>query len=548
MRLTLLGLCAILSLALYLRAYHLSDRTIWFDEAFSYCMVERFSWWEMIDRTGRDVHPPFYYIVLRCWTACVGTSPVGLRSLSVAMGGATIIGFYFFCRDVFSAGCLDKNKRLQQCARSAALLAALLIAVSPSHIRWSYEARMYTLTTALLAFSTWMLVRALHSPGAVGGWWAAYCPTATAMLYTHNYAIFSFAAQIICVAGYFCRRRHRALSGPALLRAGGAFAVTIAIYSPWVEVLLRQKARVQTDYWIQPTGWLSVPQAWMSLLFPHNSARSGSDLEALATAGCLLAAIAVFVLRGGAGRWLVASMIVLPVALSVIVSFVSVAIIVDRYFILAYMFLLCGAARLVASMPRIGSGIALVLLVAESGAALLNYNKSVDVASAPGMRGAMEYIMARHKSGEPIVVLHPCIYLSARYYARGTATHLYATHLSLSHYTGGPVLREDDFWFDDDLPRRRGSLIWVIDTTGLRMPGTRQHLPRCWELRGDPTKYRAPFWFEGEVTVSYYERRDGSASPPRGSDQSPPKAQPAVGGRRGNGAEGRRRDLWRPAQ
>src|SRR3972149_1572681 len=84
-KIAILLLIGVLGVGAGLRMYLISERSMWFDEASAFTSIGEFGWGEMIERCGRNVHPPLYYIVLRLWAACFGESVVALRSLSVLL-------------------------------------------------------------------------------------------------------------------------------------------------------------------------------------------------------------------------------------------------------------------------------------------------------------------------------------------------------------------------------------------------------------------------------------------------------------------------------
>jgi mannosyltransferase len=504
---------AIVALGLYLRVYHLGDRPIWFDEAFSYTLIHDFSWRQMVERTAADVHPPFYYAVLRCWVGCFGTSPVAMRSLSVVLAGATIALFYFLCRDAFCSVAPPAGEHSSRLARRTGLISALLIAVSAAHIQWSYETRMYTLATALLALSTWALVRALRSPQRTAAWWTCYSLSAAALLYTHNYGLFSVAAQWLYLAGHFACHNHGwrgMLADRRFRQAAVAVACAAALYVPWLPALEAQKSRVQADYWIPAVDAWSVPEAWLSLLWPTNRSRAGTHLQAAAAAAALVGVVMLTMWHGSEGRSLLACMIICPIAMAVIVSLMSVSIVVGRHFLLAYMFVLCAIARLAAALPRPERVVVVGLLLLNSVGALARHRNSLRTDAAPGIRGAVEYVLEHRRADEPIVVMHPCIYFSARYYVGEQAlTRLYLDGRQPLHYTGGPILRAQDCWNREYLDNLGPSRIWVLDTTGFGTgfrQSTLSSLPSDWRLVGRSESFRGVNFFEGVVRAARQER------------------------------------------
>ncbi len=123
----------ILGLALFLRVNDLARQSLWADEGNSVVLAGR-SFGEIAQAAALDIHPPLYYWLLSLWTRLFGTSEVAVRSLSVVLGVATVWLVYLLGRRLFG--------------QVAGLVAAFLLAISPLHVFYSQEARMY----ALLAF------------------------------------------------------------------------------------------------------------------------------------------------------------------------------------------------------------------------------------------------------------------------------------------------------------------------------------------------------------------------------------------------------------
>jgi uncharacterized membrane protein len=159
-RVTTACLVAVFLVAATLRSWRLGERSLWFDEASAYTSASQFGWIEMVERAGRNVHPPLYYAALRLWMGAFGEQPNGLRSLSVVLGLATIGALYLLCRDSPRL-CRRATPEEDATARAIGVTAAAFLAVASYHIVWSQQIRMYTLGTFLTALSSWALLRAL---------------------------------------------------------------------------------------------------------------------------------------------------------------------------------------------------------------------------------------------------------------------------------------------------------------------------------------------------------------------------------------------------
>lgn len=123
--------------------------SVWFDEAFS-AMIVRHSFIDIARYTANDVHPPLYYWLLKLWTMVWGHSPLALRSLSLVLLLVAMTVVFVFVRRVFG--------------RLAAVVSLLLISIAPMLIRYSEEARMYTMTLAIVVAATSVLYEATRRP------------------------------------------------------------------------------------------------------------------------------------------------------------------------------------------------------------------------------------------------------------------------------------------------------------------------------------------------------------------------------------------------
>jgi Dolichyl-phosphate-mannose-protein mannosyltransferase len=147
-----LGLTTLLAFAL--RVVRLDFQPLWWDEGYSVFFATR-DVPTMLSRTAVDIHPPLYYALLQAWILLVGKSDVGLRLFSVGIGVAAIPLMYSFVSKLF-------NMR-------TGLIAAVVLSLSPLHVYYSQEVRMYGLV-ALLALMSMTLQMALLNSSRVHKW------------------------------------------------------------------------------------------------------------------------------------------------------------------------------------------------------------------------------------------------------------------------------------------------------------------------------------------------------------------------------------------
>ncbi|MBI3286892.1 MAG: glycosyltransferase family 39 protein, partial [Chloroflexi bacterium] len=171
------GLAAIFSLGIALRLFRLGDQSLWLDEAFS-VTLSRKPVLEMLRLIVlSDSHPPLYYLLLHFWMI-LGDSEVLVRLLSALLSGASILTMYALGRAMYS--------------HSVGLTAALILALSPFHIWYAQEARMYALLSLGVLASAYFLVRALQTNHVKH--WTGFVFTTTLALYSDTGAIWYVAA------------------------------------------------------------------------------------------------------------------------------------------------------------------------------------------------------------------------------------------------------------------------------------------------------------------------------------------------------------------
>lgn len=233
---------ALSALAFTLQIWHLGGQSLWYDEGFSVWLASR-PLIEILARTAADIHPPLYYVFLAGWIDLTGSSEFSLRYLSVMAAVVTIPLMWVLGRRTLG--------------ERSGTIAALLVAISPLWLWYARDARMYTIVTALVVASTWVLLRWIDRPNRAT--LVVYVVLNVLAIYTHFFAWFIIAAQ----AGFGvlwmlsdAERRQR------LLPLIGAWSVTFLAYLPWLRfVLIRLGA--DRSYW---EGTLSISRVIETML------------------------------------------------------------------------------------------------------------------------------------------------------------------------------------------------------------------------------------------------------------------------------------------
>lgn len=238
-------LIGILLLALGLRLWDLDAKSLWQDEIFTTAIASA-------ENTPSQVAsialyntplpaPPLYFVVTHCFLH-VGDSDFVLRFPALLFGVLGVATIYTLGARLFG--------------KSEGLVSAFLLSISPLHVRYSQDARFYSLLTFLSLLSLYFLYRGVFENKR--RWWTGFVLCSILNVYTHLFAFFVLLAQTVFVAGLWLagalmsvRRWRSPEEGSDLRRRevgvdrrmGLAFVLSLAVvglaYTPMVPHVLR---------------------------------------------------------------------------------------------------------------------------------------------------------------------------------------------------------------------------------------------------------------------------------------------------------------------
>ncbi len=169
------------------------------------------------------VHPPLYYLLLKAATSIWGAGALGLRSLSLLCGIASI-------------GLIALLGRRLPGSRWCGLLAAVGLAVGRYHVFYSQEARSYALYTMLvLLLVLWIeaISRRQRSPQL----WLTGAGLMLLLVYTHYVGSLYVMAAVLALLACKVEQRTKVLAVAAATTAG-------LLFTPWlltVSTVYKQK-------------------------------------------------------------------------------------------------------------------------------------------------------------------------------------------------------------------------------------------------------------------------------------------------------------------
>lgn len=175
-----LVLGAITAAGAALRLYHLGTRSLWFDEGFS-AGIALMKWLDFLRiNSAYSANMALYYLLLKFWMP-LGNSDGWTRGLSALLGIAAIPALYGLARKMFGPG--------------VAAGAALLLATNAFHIKYSQEARAYSLVTLLVIVSCLLLLRAMERSTTRA--WLGWSLASALAVMAHTYAVLVAGAQVL---------------------------------------------------------------------------------------------------------------------------------------------------------------------------------------------------------------------------------------------------------------------------------------------------------------------------------------------------------------
>ncbi len=484
-------------LALGLRLYNLNAQSLWYDEGFSVYLAHM-SPAEIISQTAADIQPPLYYLMLHGWIKLSGDDEPVVRGLSALFGVLTVPLIYGVAGQLFGR-------------RLAGLLAALLLAVSPLHIWYGQETRMYTLLIFLCLLSTYFLLLLVSRPQRVREdllLWLAFTLTTIAALYTHYFALFILAFQAIYLLIVWWRQDF-----PARLALGGlasGVAITVA-YLPWLPHLLTRYG-ADLSYW---PGRLNLGETLVdiALSFVGGETLPEHPGTLLALIYALIAFLALLALTTDSANPspegdlcksktpFLLLYLLLPPLLILILSYDTPKF-NARYVMISQPALLliiagglealwrrAGLARLRVSAGRLVAALALVFVLGVSAYAGRNAYGNPSFARAD-FRAAIRYLRNHIQDHEAVILTSGHLFPVYDYYARGLARHLlpdsptldttrtldYDIATELNQWLADPANPKEGVWlvlWQDEVVDPVGYLTALLDKAGDEQPVTK---------------------------------------------------------------------------
>lgn len=203
---------------LVVRLYHLGYPSLWLDEI-GQVVAARMPLKQLLSVVSTHLSPPLDYLLLKPFLF-LGRSDWVARLPAFVYGAAAVPVMYLWSRRIMPA--------------AGALLAALMLALSPMAVAFSQEARMYSLFL-LLSLISYSLVTVFLENASMK---TAICLGLVngALVLTHYFGFVAMGIELVLLGAVGWRKSWRA----KWFQVGVAFLIPAAIFVPWYPVFIKQ--------------------------------------------------------------------------------------------------------------------------------------------------------------------------------------------------------------------------------------------------------------------------------------------------------------------
>jgi mannosyltransferase len=374
-----LRLGLVVAVATALRLFRLGTKSFWLDEATSVVLARVDSHVFMGAIIHRQANMVLYYLLLRGWI-CLGSSEFAVRFLSMAAGVAAIPAIYLLGARLFGP--------------KAGTLAALLLSVHAFHVRYSQEARAYSLFMLLTIGSCLFFLCSLKQPSRNN--WVGYTLASTLMVYTQVFGVWVLLAQWVslCFRGRDVRWRQFFYSA----------AMICFLISPLTYCLLFISDRSQLS-------WLTKPALEDFYKFCLDMAGDGGPLLLMAYLALTVAGVAAGLSRVGSRSayaeiwkyWFLLIWLILPVASVLAISRLWPSF-QSRFLILCVpplVLLVADALTRIHSKLLFSATLMILLGLALNGT--YSYYGGADNEHTDDWRDATRYILSQAEGGDAVL-------------------------------------------------------------------------------------------------------------------------------------------------
>jgi hypothetical protein len=223
---------AVVAVALGIVTRFVTRSSLWLDEALSVNIASA-PLGQLVEHLKHDGHPPFYYVLLHGWIGIFGSGDISVRGLSGFFGLLTLPLVWM----------VGKRKG----GPTLGWIAVAVVAISPFAVRYSDEARMYSLVIFLVVIG-WLLIDDVIDRGkATLPRFVGIAIVGSLLLSTHYWSLWLLVAVGLTSLWKIWKAPDRSARRPwiGLVLAIGVAGVS---FVPWLPTMLYQSAHTGTPW------------------------------------------------------------------------------------------------------------------------------------------------------------------------------------------------------------------------------------------------------------------------------------------------------------
>ena len=209
---------------------------LWFDESYSVAIANNHSFQEIWSIGGHDVHPVFYYWMLKVVSLIFGNNILCYRLLSViAIAILGILGYTHIRKDF---------------GEKVGMVFSLLVYIIPINLVYASEIRMYGWAMLFVAIMSIYAYRIYKGNSSIKNW-IIFGVFSLISAYTHYYGLMAAGIVNIMLFVWILKDVIKTKKfTPNLKKFIVQALVEVALYIPWVLSLLLQMSQVSKGFWI----------------------------------------------------------------------------------------------------------------------------------------------------------------------------------------------------------------------------------------------------------------------------------------------------------
>lgn len=228
--------------------YFCFSKYLWVDESFSLSLIDH-DYKTLWTLAAKDVHPPFYYIVLKF------VVDLGYRFFPLSYARiyfAKVVSAIPLIALVF----ISETYIRKRYGKYVSVFFEVLILGMPNFAGYGVEIRMYSMALLFVTICFLAYLELLEKENKT--YWFVFAASGILAAYTHYYACIAVALLYILLFLHVIKRKKNIFMWVVTA------LITIICYLPWLGALFGQLAKVSSGYWIEPIGFTSI---WMYIIF-----------------------------------------------------------------------------------------------------------------------------------------------------------------------------------------------------------------------------------------------------------------------------------------